>query len=158
MGILASAALLMWGCNEEPTPRDGFTSSGGISAGGGAGSRGDGDQESDVGVDAGDEEEENDGDGEEFCQLEPRAGDVPGRPCCFEDVDCLESDAPGAELMRCYRSECREGGEGICLFEPLDTNECWEDQDCEEGEFCQGAIIGSCEDPLFEGDQPGYCR
>ena len=158
--IVAVMAVTLWvfgfGCGgSEPTPRDGFTGAGGLSAGGGAG----GNQEEDEGEDEDEDGEGEDEDGEgEFCELEPRESDVPLQPCCFVDEDCWSSEAPDAELMRCYRSECREGGEGVCRYKPVDTNECWSDEDCERGQFCQGAILGSCLDQIFEGDRPGFCR
>ena len=153
-------AVFLWavgmGCGSEPTPRDGFTGAGGLSAGGGGGGgeEEEGDQDGDS-EEEGNQEEEPE---EDLCELEPRESDVPMQPCCFVDEDCWSSDAPDGELMLCYRSECREGGEGVCRYEPVDTNECWSDRDCVSGQFCQGVILGSCEEEIFEGDQPGFCR
>lgn len=109
----------------------------------------------DAGDDAGDDDVEDDaGDAGELdpsCDLEVQGESTDtSRPCCFDDQDCHDSNAPGAGDMRCYYSVCEEGGEGTCRIAPESEQHCWDDLDCPEGYRCpleQQADAFACGQP-----------
>ncbi len=158
MGVKRVAWLVMlcfvvWvgACSEGPEPRD---PGGGSTPPGGSGGGGD---DPDVGHDV--EDDAEDDAGPALCELEPRMAVDPDRqPCCFNTLDCVESDANEAADMVCYGASCVEDGEGVCRVPP-EVGLCWTRRDCEEGEQCVGAVTGTCEepmDPLLE--VPGNCQ
>lgn len=149
--------LGLLGCGEEIVPRS--PNSGGAAPAGGGSGQGPGDVDADADGDVdGNQDGDGDGDAEPRCELAPLPGNDPQRPCCFDDLDCQQSGILGAESMRCYLAQCRSGGEGVCLFDPRSTNECWTAQDCEEGQVCENAFFGTCNQPILENAIPGTCR
>lgn len=146
--------LFTTACADDPAPRD-LGGSGPL--GGASSDSNDPEAEEDSDADA-DSDADTDADAEPTCSLEPSLSDSPTQPCCFTDADCTSSNAPDAEFLRCYRAQCQEGADGICLIDPRPDLQCWTDRDCPTGQRCQGSVIGSCSEPLFEGDLPGSCR
>lgn len=120
--------------DDDPDPRVSPGTGGGNHSGGS--SIGTNDSDPDAGDDAGDVEQDSDVD-EFACDLQPDddAAD-PARPCCFDDSDCWESDAPGAEQMLCYHADCDGGYQGVCRHPPEHPDDCWSDWDCEQGYIC----------------------
>lgn len=107
-----------------------------------------------------DDEDTDEGDIEEpgGCALEPRqALDDQVQPCCFTDADCQSSGAVDAHLMRCYGAICTQNGEGICRVPPTAPGSCWTRSDCEEGQLCRDAFIGTCEQPQLGLEFEGVC-
>lgn len=89
--------------------------------------------------DAGDDTDTDaEGDTDVFaCEHEPSDFPAdPTRPCCFDDRDCWDSDAPQADEMYCYHADCEGGLQGVCRVPPAQEGECWDKYDCLEGQIC----------------------
>lgn len=109
--------------------------------------------------DAGGDVEDDADIGPEACELESRTSDFEDQPCCFTDQDCQDSNAPNADLMVCYSAACTPNGEGQCRIPPQGVNDCWTDADCEEGQVCNDAYIGTCSDPIaYISELIGTCQ
>ena len=134
--VLFCLALIfsLLACSDDPEPRD-PDGNGGPGIGGGATPDDDAGLQDPADADTGDDVD--DGDAGQLCELLPTDAHSDFRfPCCFEDEDCHESDAPNAELMVCYNATCEEGGEGTCRVPPTEEGRCWADSDCPEGQRC----------------------
>ncbi len=144
------------GCSDDREPLPNLPGGGSSNAPPGGGTSANG-SDPDAGDDAGDDVGEEPGPVE--CDLEPSDLSAdPTRPCCFDDNDCWQSDAPQADQMFCYHSDCDEGLQGVCRVPPDSVEECWDLWDCPEGQICPYEMEPSnldCED--FSQEFPDIC-
>lgn len=71
--------------------------------------------------------------------------------CCQSQNDC-----PGPTNRQCVLSTASQTG--VCEAGiPSDSNVCWNDSDCFNGQSCVGARVCPCGAQCLVADQPGEC-
>ncbi len=89
------------------------------------------------------------------CDAEDVAGHCESKPvdgaCCTDDSDC----GPTQDCI----NPGFGGIQGVCKpAKPLVLGNCWEDEDCKEGQTCEGENICPCGAACFVADAPGKCQ